>query len=185
MQPDDGRVRPPPQVSSSREREIVAQKDAPSLHGAALRLERGVDGKLWLHGQEGASPVDVVRCFPWTEPHRFLSLRDAEGRERAFVRDTGELDSASRAALDATLRRSSFVFQVLEILSVAEDFELRSWRVRTAQGERSFQTALDAWPRALPGGSLVLEDVHGDLYRVPAPAELDRNSRKLLWAFVD
>ena len=151
----------------------------------ALRLERRVDGKLWLLRDGAPIAVDLVRCFPWTEPRRFLSLRNADGEEQAFIRDLEDLEPRSRAVVAETLRRASFVLDIVEILSVEEDFELRSWRVRAAHGLRAFQTALDSWPQQLPDGSLLLEDVYGDLYRVPSPSTLDPKSRKLLWAFVD
>jgi hypothetical protein len=65
-----------------------------------------------------------------------------------------------------------------------EEFELRRWRVRTRQGERSFQTRLDEWPRPTPGGGLLIRDLAGDLYHVPEVAALDEKSRRLLWAFI-
>jgi hypothetical protein len=34
-------------------------------------------------------------------------------------------------------------------------------------------------------GGLLIRDVGGDLYRLPAPETLDARSRELLWAFVD
>jgi hypothetical protein len=61
----------------------------------------------------------------------------------------------------------------------------RRWKVRTRQGQRSFQTALDAWPRESPDGALLVEDVGGDLYRLPPAEELDAKSRKRVWAFLD
>lgn len=66
-----------------------------------------------------------------------------------------------------------------------EEIEIRSFRVRTAQGERRFQTLPDEWPREMPGGGLLIKDVAGDLYLVPRPESLDASSRKLLWAFLD
>jgi hypothetical protein len=57
--------------------------------------------------------------------------------------------------------------------------------MRTAQGPRQFQTHTDAWPRELPGGSLLLRDAAGDLYLVRDPSRLDEASRSHLWAFVD
>lgn len=152
---------------------------------AVFRLEQRIDGKLWLIQGDQEIAVELVRCFPWSEPERFLSLRDAEGEERAFVNNLEELEPASRAALAENLRRAAFMLEVVEILSVEDDFELRSFCVRTAQGERRFQTALDAWPEKLPDGALLLQDVHGDLYRVGAPSGLDEKSQKLLWALVD
>jgi hypothetical protein len=150
-----------------------------------FRLERRLDGKLWLVKGNESLPVEVVRCFPWTRPEQWLSLRDKEGVERAFVSELWELDNTSRAALTAGLSRSAFVLEITRVLRVEEDFELRSFQVETEQGPRRFQTSLDAWPRELAGGGLVLEDVHGDLYRLSAPHSLDAQSRKWLRALID
>ena len=152
---------------------------------APPRLEQRLDGKLWLLSIEPPISVEIVRCFPWSEPNRFLSLRDANGEERAFVAAAAALEERSQRALIACLSRSGFVFEVTRVLSVSEDFELRSFKVETLQGTRVFQTALDAWPRELEGGGLVLEDVFGDLFRIAAPRELDRKSQELLSAFID
>jgi hypothetical protein len=37
----------------------------------------------------------------------------------------------------------------------------------------------------LPGGGVLIRDVAGDLYHIPAPDRLDRKSRELMYAFVD
>ena len=53
----------------------------------APKLERRIDGQLWATTGEAESPVRVHRCFPWSEPHRYVSLRDDKQRELAFVAD--------------------------------------------------------------------------------------------------
>ncbi len=70
-------------------------------------------------------------------------------------------------------------------MSVEEEIEIRHWKVDTRQGERTFQTRLDDWPRILPGGGVLIRDVSGDLYHIPAPESLDRKSRELMYSFVD
>jgi hypothetical protein len=151
----------------------------------ALTLERRADGRLWAtHGGE-SRPVWVQRCFPWSEPGRYVSLRDEDENEVALVADPAELDGESRAALESALQSAGFVFQVTGVLEIEEEVEIRRWRVVTSQGERSFQTRLDDWPLELPGGGLLIRDVAGDLYRLGDPGEMDRKSRELLWAFVD
>lgn len=125
------------------------------------------------------------RCFPWSEPGRFISLRDDDGNEFAFVADTTELGDPARAVLEAALVEAGFVFDVTAVLEIDEEVELRNWRVRTQQGQRRFQTRLDDWPRRLPDGVLIIRDVSGDLYRILHPDALDRESRSRLRAFVD
>lgn len=152
---------------------------------AAPMLELRPDGRLWLVRDEGAVPVTVRRCFPWSEPGRFVSLRDGNDREVALVRDPAELDWRSRRALETALAAAGFVLEVTRVHSVTEEIEIRHWVVETAQGARTFQTRLDDWPRELAGGGVLIRDVAGDLYHVPAPDRLDPASRELLWAFVD
>ena len=150
-----------------------------------LQVERRVDGRLWAGWAGDAVPVRLVRCFPWSAPACMLSLRDEEGEEVALVAELADLDDESRDALAEALVEADFVLEVVEVLEIEEDVEIRRWRVRTRQGVRSFQTALDAWPRRDPIGGLLIEDVGGDLFRIPPPGELDAKSRKRVWAFLD
>jgi len=129
--------------------------------------------------------VVVRRCFPWSEPARYISLRDDDHREIALVKDPLELTGPSRGALLDAMADAGFLFEVTHVHDIEEEVEIRQWRVETKQGSRVFQTRLDDWPRALPGSGFLLRDVAGDLYRLPVPDTMDKRSRELLWAFVD
>ena len=148
-------------------------------------LRTSEDGRLVALVRGEAIAVRLRQCFPWSQPHCHLSLRDHEDREVGFVEDPSTLDDLSRAALERALAEAGFVLEVTRVVEIEEEVEIRHWSVETRQGRRTFQTHLDDWPRALPMGGLLMRDVAGDLYRLPAPAELDRRSRELLWAFVD
>jgi hypothetical protein len=150
-----------------------------------VTLERRADGRLWAIRGGTARAVWVRRCFPWSEPARFVSLRDDAEEEFALVRDPAELDGASRQLLEEALSAAGFVFEVTRVSTIEEEVEIRHWRVDTRQGPRSFQTRLDAWPRLLSHGGLLIRDVAGDLYHIADPAALDPDSRALLWAFID
>lgn len=141
------------------------------------RLSAIVDGE-WV-------VVRLRQCFPWSEPQRHLSLRDDDDEEVALIDDPAALGPESRRALEQALAEAGFVLEVTRVLSIEEEVEIRQWKVETRHGSRSFQTHLDDWPRALPKGGLLVRDVAGDLYLLPAPREMDRRSRDLLWAFVD
>jgi Domain of unknown function (DUF1854) len=150
-----------------------------------LRLTHRADGQLWATRGEEERVVRVRRAFPWSEPGRFISLRDAGDREFALVAEPRALDAESRAALEAALAAAGFVFVVTAVTEIEEEVEIRTWRVATRQGARTFQTRLDEWPRPLPGGGLLIRDVAGDLYRIDDLAALDAKSLELLWAYVD
>ena len=151
----------------------------------ALRLEERGDGRLWAVRGGDERAVTVRRLFPWSMPARYVSLRDEGDNEVALVRDVTDLDSESEAVLRQALAEAGFVLEVMRIIEIDEEIEIRNWRVETRQGSRTFQTKLDDWPRELPGGGVLIPDVAGDLYLVSDPTALDAASRKLLWAYVD
>lgn len=152
---------------------------------ATAQLERRTDGQLWAIKDGEARVVRVARCFPWSAPYRFISLRDDRRREFLLIADPGELDELSRTTLEDALIEADFVLDIEAIESIEEEIEIRCWQVETRQGTRRFQTRRDDWPRPVPGGGVLIRDVAGDLFRVAEPAALDAKSRRLLAAFVD
>lgn len=149
------------------------------------RIERRLDGQLWLAQDGKAHAVRIARCFPWSARDRFISLRDDERRERLLVEDPAALDRASREALEDALVEADFVLEVERVHAIDEEIEIRCFDVETRQGRRRFQTKRDDWPRVVPGGGVLIRDVAGDLFYVPRPAALDARSRALLDVFVD
>lgn len=153
-----------------------------------LALHNAGDGRLFVMVDDELVAVELRQCFPWSQPTRYLSLWGGGGndeREVALVENPAHLSAESRRALEHALATAGFVLQVIRVLSIDEEVEIRHWHVITRQGARSFQTHLDEWPRALPDGALLIRDVAGDLYRLPPKHELDKKSQDVLWAFVD
>jgi uncharacterized protein DUF1854 len=161
---------------------IISESSKGEHRGPSLAIDES--GQLFVV-EDPTVPVRVRQCFPWSEPHRYLSLRDASDKEIAMVDDPAALDEASRAALERALGIAGFVLEVARVVNIEEEVEIRQWSVETTSGPRSFQTHLDEWPRVLPDGELLIRDVAGDLYKIGAPRTLDRKTRELLWAFVD
>jgi hypothetical protein len=161
--------------------ELEGEKEADD----ELVLRSAGDGRLIAVIDGKAVAVRLRQCFPWSEPRRHLSLRNADDEEVALVEDPASLGEESRRALEDALAEAGFVLEVERVLSIDEEVEIRQWKVETRHGPRSFQTHLDDWPRVLPMGGLLIRDVAGDLYLLAAPREMDRRSKELLWAFVD
>ena len=141
-------------------------------------------GGLFVVGETGEVPASARRCFPWSEPERYVSIRDEKDEELALVCDLAELDPRSREAVEYSLDEASFVMDIERVDSIEEEFEIRNWRVVTRQGPRTFQTRRDEWPREMPHGGVFIRDVAGDLYRVADPEALDEPSRRRLGALV-
>lgn len=153
--------------------------------GNELEIRSAGGGRLIAIVDGEAVAVRLRQCFPWSEPHRHLSLRDDDDEEVALVEDPATLPTESRQALEQALAEAGFVLEVTRVLAIDEEVEIRQWNVETKHGPRSFQTHLDDWPRALPMGGLLIRDVAGDLYLLADPLGMDRRSKELLWAFVD
>jgi hypothetical protein len=144
------------------------------------------DNNLYLHSADGSSVIVQARpCFPWSEPSKYITLRDFQNRELEFVADPAILDADSRLALEAGLASTGFIFRIQRIASIEVEFEIRNWTVTALQGERIFQTQLDEWPRSMPGGGFLLRDVAGDLFYIPPLKDLDVRSRDVLSDYVD
>jgi hypothetical protein len=164
------------------ERAMPSYREKPES-GVVLRSQG--DGRLTALLGDRTVTVKLRQCFPWSGPTRHISLRDNDDKEIALVDDPALLDAESRQALELALAEAGFVLEVTRVVEIEEEIEIRQWTVETKQGNRSFQTHLDDWPRVLPSGGLLIRDVAGDLYRLADPQRLDKKSRALLWAFVD
>jgi hypothetical protein len=171
------------QGGTNAERNLDAQDSG--VRRRRPRLVLGTGGALHWQDGRARTRVRAVRCFPWSDPQHFVALYDDEGREVALIEDPASLDPASRRCLFRALGVAGFVFEVESILAIEDEIELRAWRVVTRQGERSFQTALDAWPRPLPGGGYLVEDVAGDAFVFPETRQLHPKSAELLAPLVD
>jgi hypothetical protein len=152
----------------------------------SIKLERRSDGQLWL-SREGEADIAVLvrRPFPWTAPTAYVSLRNDNDEEVALINEQTPLDDESRAALDAALADVTFVFDIESIESIDTEFEIRNWKVRTRQGQFTFQMKHDRWPHKLPDGTLLIRDIESNLLRIREPHKMDKRSQNLLWSFAD
>ncbi len=151
----------------------------------SLQIELDPSGSLVLLRDGERVSVNLHLCFPWSQPEKFLSLRDSDGEEVAFLPNLDGLTNDVREVVAAALKASRFTLVITEIESIQMDFELRVWKVDTLQGKRTFQTRLEDWPIDLPDQSIVIRDLAGDLYHIPDPEQLDKKSYQRLWAFLE
>ncbi|HSL72305.1 MAG TPA: DUF1854 domain-containing protein, partial [Longimicrobiales bacterium] len=96
---------------------------------APLSLERSADGRLSARVSSEQRIVYVQRCFPWSDPDRFISLRDDDGNELALVPDPAHLSAHTRVALETALAEAGFIFDLQSVTELDEEVELRNWHV--------------------------------------------------------
>ncbi len=142
-------------------------------HKGVLRLTVNNERSYWK--------VQVYRCFPLTDPERYISVRDASNNEIGLIRDLADLDPESQRVVREALHRRYLVPVIRRVLSVRERIGLLQWEVETDRGYRRFLTRSGAEGVEQPQPQqVVLTDLDGNRYHIPDITALDPISFALL-----
>ncbi len=156
--------------------------DLEYLDVSKARLRTTAGGLVSLNlGDQFYPKVDLHLAFPFTEPERFISVREPEGEEIGLIRDLSELDAASQKAVRDELSWRYYTPQIKRILSYKEEFGHTYWEVETDRGLRKFVTrGRDQTVRSISARRTLIIDVSGNRYEIADLAELDARSRDYL-----
>jgi hypothetical protein len=161
--------------------------NASSVHKAArFTLAHDTFGRLLLVDADGArhEAVEPVRGFPISDPDRWISICDAQGRELTFVEDLGTLPAETRTVLERDLARREFVPLIRRIFSVPADTEPTQWEVETDRGTTRFMLNTSDDVRRLSDDRALVIDSQGVRYLVDDLSRLDAASRRILERFL-
>jgi len=163
-----------PEISD--EQEPAAKSDA-----LVVRVERDAAGRLVVAVDGRDEPIvdaRLARCFPWSVPDSYISVRDADGKEITLLRTLDRLDPASRAIVEEELRDKIFNPKIQRLISHKEEFGVTSMTVRTDRGEVTFQIRSRDDVRLLGPGRALFRDADGNAYELTDLAALDKASRR-------
>ena len=142
---------------------------------------------LSLSGEDTAEPavethadVRLVRCFPLTRPHEFLSIQDAEGVEIGILTEIGGLGEASRCIVERWLADYYLTARVEGIDRVETRSGIITWLLRTDRGPKTVYLRDRQHARPLRDGRTILIDIYDARYEIPPSADLDPRSRHWL-----
>lgn len=127
----------------------------------------------------------ALRAFPVSAEHRFIVLRDVQGKEVGTIPDASLLDPESLEVLDEKLRVTYFMARITQINAIYEEFHIPKWEVETDRGPRDFEigsTRRDI--RILDRGRILIRDADGNRYEIPDYRELDPVSRSMIETMV-
>lgn len=162
--------------------EESGKDNSPAATGnGAVRLERNARGELVarLPGRdELLKDVRVARCFPWSQVERFLSVRNADGKEIALLETLDAVDPDTRRIIEEELAEKVFVPKIRRIADYKAEFGVVSVSAETDRGDVSFQLRNRDDVRVLAGGRALFRDVDGNVYEVTNYSALDRASQK-------
>ncbi len=146
-------------------------------HNGVLRLTVGDDRSYWK--------VQVYRCFPLTDPDRYISVRDAANNEIGVLYELRALTPENQQLVWEELQRRYLVPIVRRILSVQEWHGLLAWEVETDRGRHRFLTRAPQESIEQPEPHCcVIADVDGNRYYLPDITHLDPISFAILRRFL-
>jgi hypothetical protein len=143
-------------------------------HGPILRLT--------IEDDRSFLKVAILRAFPLSDPGRYLSVRDGQGKEIGLIAQPSSLRDDDRALVERDLERRYLVPAVTRITSARERFGTVEWTMETDRGECRFTTRnlRENVQRPAPG-RLILNDVDGNRYDIRDVDALPRASQELLF----
>ena len=161
----------------------MKKPDASAKQNIVERIERNDAGQLVVHVAGRGEPIvdaKLARCFPWSLPDAYISVRDPGGKEIALLETLAELDDSSRLIADRELQERIFNPKITRITDYRSEFGVTTVVAQTDRGEVSFQIRSRDDIRMLGPMRMLFRDVDGNTYEVADVAELDRDSRKHL-----
>ena len=154
--------------------------------GAVERIERNAAGELVVTLPGRSEPlvgVRIARCFPWSIPEGYISVRSAEGKEVALLGSLGELDDASRQIAADELQGSVFQPRIRRVTAFRMEFGVAMVTAQTDRGTVSFEIRQREDVRHLSATRALLRDPDGNTYEVEDLLALDQYSRKHLQTY--
>jgi hypothetical protein len=148
----------------------------------AFSLEHDAWGQLVFVDETGERHVgaEPVRGFPISDPDRWISICDAEGRELIVIEDASSLAPEVRAVLEQDLARREFVPVIRRLLNVPPDAEPTVWEVETDRGPTWLVLNNPDDVRRLGMHRALVIDAQGIRYLIDDIRQLDTASRRIV-----
>ncbi len=146
-------------------------------------IERDEAGQLVVKIAGREDPIvdaRVVRCFPWSVPESYVSIRDGDGKEMVMLKSFDGLDPAHRELLEAELSDKIFNPKIVKIVNYKHEFGVTSITAVTDRGEVTFQMRSRDDVRVLSPIRALFRDVDGNTYELADVTTLDSAAQKNL-----
>lgn len=173
------------------ETSAVSDGSAAAIGAPKLEFRRGSDiggssiGWTLTLGESLFEDVVPTRAFPLSDPTRWISIRDSEGKELTFLNDLDSLDPVSRETLLAALDECDGTPTILRLEKIIKGREESEWIAWTDRGRGRFVLKAGQNARRLDDGRFSLVDSRGGRLFISPLAKLDSRSRRLLDVVLD
>lgn len=131
--------------------------------------------------------VAVHRCFPFSDPTHYISIRDTEGegKEIGLIMDIKALKKETQQMLEEQMQLRYFSPKILHIHDIKEEYGYSYWNVTTDRGRCRFTVRMG-------GGSVysigqdryLVNDLDGNRFEIPNLYKLTPREIKKLDLFI-
>lgn len=165
--------------------DIIAIKPI-TRDNAVFRRTEGGFVSLEYDGKQYAR-VAVHRCFPFSDPTRYISIREPEndGREIGLIRDLQDLDKETRTMLEEQMALRYFTPLIQRIRDIKEEYGYSYWEVVTDKGACRFTVRMgtgNVYP--IGPNRYLVNDLDGNRFEIPDLYKLTPREIKKLDLFI-
>lgn len=131
--------------------------------------------------------VAVHRCFPFSDPSRYISIRepDNDGREIGLILDLKDLSEETQSILEEQMALRYFTPHILQIRDIKEEYGYSYWEVVTDKGACRFTVRMGAGSVYPIGPNRYLvNDLDGNRFEIPDLYRLTPREIKKLDLFI-
>lgn len=128
--------------------------------------------------------IAVHRCFPFTEPDSFLSIRDQEGNELGILRHIQDVPEQTQQLLRSQMALRYFLPKIQKVNHLKEEYGYSYWDVVTDKGACRFTASSHNAVARLSDTRLIIQDIHGNRYEIEDIYQLTPKEIKKIDLFI-
>ncbi len=161
------------------------------LSPSAVRLSRPAPGsvtvRLTAEGDPRLTPdrcyadVRIARAFPFSDPDKYIGLRDASDKDIGTLVSLDGIDADSRRIITEELERRYFLPVWERTVRVKEQYGVIDWEMVTDRGTRTYSLRnIKDSVQNLGQNRVLITDPEGNRFEVRDTDSLDAKSRDVL-----
>jgi len=140
------------------------------------------------YGDKTYPRVAVHRCFPFSEPEKFISIREPEGdgKEIGLIEDLAALSKENRELLEEQMNLRYFTPIIQKIHEIKEEYGYAYWEVTTDRGRCRFTIRQGGGASVIPIGKnrYMIADIDGNRFEIPDLYQLTPKEIRKLDLFI-
>ena len=130
--------------------------------------------------------VTVYRTFPFSDPDRYLSVRQAtpKAEEIGIINDLSSWPENIRKIIETQLNLRYFTPVIKKINDIKEEYGFAYWSVETDKGDMNFTTSIWSPITRITENRLLISDLDSNRFEIENLEMLSKKEKKLIDLFL-